>query len=945
MIKPDSNSYTENETLEHNGTLSNGLLHSIIQFSPCATAVFDTDMICIACNDRFLRHYKLPRKGTVGLSHYETFPHLPCHLREVHQRVLRGSIESEDYSFFELEDGSTFYSCWECRPWYNEQGKIGGLILYIQALSDDQQAKFILREEKKRAEQDKKKLETVLANVNSGILAIDMKGTLIHANDAMARILGYSNKTEIPDQEALAISSMQFFSYPERIELPVNEWPLRRLYRNKTLQNMKCILHRLNTGTERIIEHYGSIIESERGFPELALLIATDITEQEQMMRELERSEKLYRTLLEVSPLGMFVIRLSDAKILNINSATCKMHGYTREEMLRLQPPDYIAEASLEGSDFFEFHKAMVEGRDYSIITQDRRKDGSEFAVEVFATPIVYQGEPCSLAMVTDITDRLQAEEELRKTKEMAEQQQAQLEAILGHISNGVAVFDTTGKQIYANEAQLKIFDIEDIDEETIDWKFIADHFSVRTHPDGKDLNSDEWPAPRVLADNKVNGELFQICRKDTDFERVVMMSGTPVHNAQGEVTFAVIASIDITERIEREKQDKILQKNMEQTQRLESLGVLAGGIAHDFNNLLMAIIGHADLALLELPLHSPVTEDIESIKSSSHRAADLCTQLLAYSGKGKVEESTYSITMLVQEMIQMLKTCISKTCILNLNLDPDLPLTQGDSSQMRQIIMNFVLNAAEAMDGFDGTITISTGIQNCSLADFKTGYVVQPEKPGQYVWMEVSDTGTGMDKETLNRIFEPFFTTKFSGRGLGLSAVLGIIRAHNGGLRVHSTSGAGTTFRVYLPAEETAPYAEMKPNEPSQLHNWEGKCRILLVDDEESVRNISDRHLRTLGIETLIAGNGKEAIELYSRFGKNIDLVILDLTMPQMSGEATFYELKKINPAVKVILASGYNESDIAPRFSEGEIAGYLRKPYTIQTLDTALAPLLKDH
>ncbi len=389
------------------------------------------------------------------------------------------------------------------------------------------------------------------------------------------------------------------------------------------------------------------------------------------------------------------------------------------------------------------------------------------------------------------------------------------------------------------------------------------------------------------------------------------------------------------------------MQERLQQAQRLESLGVLAGGIAHDFNNLLMAILGHADLAMQELSPLSPVLEDVEAIRKSSVRAADLCAQLLAYAGKGKTEEKSFSISELVDEMSNMIKTCISKKCILNMQLEKALPLVNGDPSQMRQIILNFVLNASEAIGERSGVINVSTGAMQCSGDYLSDGYLIQPLESGLYVTIEVSDTGCGMTQETLSRIFEPFYTTKFTGRGLGLSAVMGIIRSHGGGLRVYSEPGKGTTFKVLLPAVEgEADRETLKPGSKSGSGGeWRGAGTVLLVDDEESVRAISAKLLNLLGLEVLIAENGLQALDIYREKQKDIDLVILDLTMPKMDGAETFRGLRAIDQDVKVVLASGYSEKDVATRFAGKKLSACVQKPYSLDKLREILPPLLDEN
>jgi len=396
---------------------------------------------------------------------------------------------------------------------------------------------------------------------------------------------------------------------------------------------------------------------------------------------------------------------------------------------------------------------------------------------------------------------------------------------------------------------------------------------------------------------------------------------------------------LDVTERKKREEEKRKMEQQLQQTQRLESLGILAGGMAHDFNNILMGIMGHADLALDELSPLSPARECLTEITDASKRAADLCRQMLAYAGQGRFESRDISLHALIDETLHMLKTCISKKCRLNLNLKKELPSVHGDPAQLRQILMYLVINASEAIGERSGVITISTGAMECSEEYLEDGYVVESMEPGIYVWVEVSDTGCGIERESMGRLFEPFFTTKFTGRGLGLSAVVGIVRAHNGALRVCSEVGQGATFKVLFPAVAASEQAVLTSDPKA---DWRGEGTVLLVDDEETVRTVSSKLLRRLGLNVLLAEDGRQAVELYREGRSEIALVLLDLTMPHMNGEEAFRELRKLNPDVCVILASGYSETDVGGRFAGKGLAGCLQKPYTLNKLRGLLSDIL---
>jgi len=401
-----------------------------------------------------------------------------------------------------------------------------------------------------------------------------------------------------------------------------------------------------------------------------------------------------------------------------------------------------------------------------------------------------------------------------------------------------------------------------------------------------------------------------------------------------------LLAVTDINERKWAEDKRLQLERHMQQTQKLESLGVLAGGIAHDFNNLLTIILGNASLALDELPPNSPAHDGLRAIEKTSLRAAELCRQMLAYSGKGRFVIEDILLDDLIGEMISLFKASISKKAILNLNLKESLPSMRGDPSQIRQVVMNLVINASEAIGEQSGVVTISTGIMECTRDYLSEAYLNENLSEGTYIWLEISDTGSGMDYETQQRIFEPFFTTKFTGRGLGLSAVLGIVRGHRGALRVYSEPGQGTTFKVLFPIAQKKRKSVVQPNiKPSE---WRGVGTVLLVDDEESVRSLGTRMLERIGFQSLVATDGQEALELYEARSKDIVLVLLDLTMPCMDGEEAFQHLRKINSKVRVVMTSGYTETEIAPRFAGKRLCGFLQKPYTLDTLTKCLRDVL---
>ncbi len=383
----------------------------------------------------------------------------------------------------------------------------------------------------------------------------------------------------------------------------------------------------------------------------------------------------------------------------------------------------------------------------------------------------------------------------------------------------------------------------------------------------------------------------------------------------------------DVTESRRAEEARERMQSNILHAQKLESLGVLAGGIAHDFNNLLVGMLGNSELALMDIPADSRARTYLKDVVLSAQRAAELCMQMLAYSGKGKFVVRVLDLNEIVREMLSLLKVSISKKAVLKTRLSAVAPLFEGDATQIRQILMNLITNASDALNDEPGVITITTGVTG-SDANYLENSTLSNELPeGNYTFVEVSDSGGGMDADTIERIFDPFFTTKPAGRGLGLAAVSGIIRGHRGAVRIYSELGRGTSFKVLLPAIEKSEATETSPEFEVEIKHGSGV--ILLVDDEHAVRRVAKRVAERAGFSVLEAANGQEAVDVFRERHQEIVLVLLDMSMPVMSGEEAFRILKTIDPSVPVVLSSGYNEQDATTYFVGKGLAGFLQKPY----------------
>lgn len=394
----------------------------------------------------------------------------------------------------------------------------------------------------------------------------------------------------------------------------------------------------------------------------------------------------------------------------------------------------------------------------------------------------------------------------------------------------------------------------------------------------------------------------------------------------------------DITGRKQAEEEKMVLEQQVQHSQKQDSLGQLSGGIAHNFNNILGIIIGYCDLTKRNF---ETADKNIPMIEKAAERAAELCRQMMAYAGKDKLSITKVNIATQVDETIVMLKSTLPQNAVIKTNLSASIPMIEGDVSQLNQVVMNLIINASEAIGIAQGEVNVS--LDKIEIIAGKTfeDYNGNPTPPGEYVCLEVTDNGSGMDETTLSKLFEPFYTTKFTGRGLGMSAVLGIIKSHGGVLQLFSQPGQGTTFKVFLPALLNEPTGD--ENQSSSSESWQGSGTILLVEDEDEVRFIAKELLKMFGFTVLEAVNGKEALEVYQKNAADIMLVFTDIGMPVMDGYELIEKLKNLKPELPIIISSGYGDADVKVRIGSDNIAGIASKPYSTDTLRELLQSVME--
>jgi signal transduction histidine kinase/CheY-like chemotaxis protein len=408
-----------------------------------------------------------------------------------------------------------------------------------------------------------------------------------------------------------------------------------------------------------------------------------------------------------------------------------------------------------------------------------------------------------------------------------------------------------------------------------------------------------------------------------------------------GEIVGVTIIISDITERKRAEEERRKLEVRMKDSQRLESLGILAGGIAHDFNNLLVAILGNADLALRDIAPEARYRGWVERIKLGARRASELTDQMLIYAGEGTQPEEPLDLNALVVEMGKLLRVSISKKVALNCECHGEVPFVIADPSQMRQLVMNLIINASEAIGDENGAVTIRVSEVDVDEEVASRILVGGDLPPGRYVSLEVADTGCGIEAVARSRLFDPFYTTKFAGRGVGLAAVLGIVRSHRGAIEVQSQVNQGATFRVLLPAVDGSVAARLD-HRGSRRRDSRGSGTVLVVDDEEDVREIAREMLEREGFTVITVEDGREAVRSFEAISEEIDAVLLDLSMPQMDGGEVLREMHRLRPEARVILCSGYREGRVRELCDGAGQVSFLRKPFDSEALVGALRKAL---
>ncbi len=762
--------------------------------------------------------------------------------------------------------------------------------------------------QQRQAERQLRLQSLVLNQIQDSVTITDLQGIVTYVNEAQCHTLKRT-RSELLGQPVSNYGDSAFHgaTQPEIIHHTLTQG----IWRGE-------VANRNSHGQEIAMDCRTRLIRDEAGQPVAMCGIGTDITQRRKMEESLRESEAKYRTLYETMSQGVLYQR-ADGVLIDANNAALKMFGVTRDEFLRRRSEDPQWQAVREdGSPMpVEEHpsvKALATGRPVRDVVAGvlNPRTQSQVWMEVNAIPEFLPGETSPHRVVVtlhDITQRKETERALRDS-EIFLRQTERIARVGGWEANPHTDHLRWTEGIY------------DIIEAPRDYR--------PSLSEGIKFFEAEY-IPVILDCLKnclATGEPFLVeCPAVTVHEKRLWTEVRGLMSVVEKGNAYVIGTLqEITQRKEAEEERLRLEAQVLHTQKLESLGILAGGIAHDFNNILAGILGYADLARARLPAAEPAREDLNVIKRAVQRAADLTRQMLAYAGQGKFVVEPVDLSQIVEDARQILEVSVSKKATLRFQLSRNLPAIQADASQIYQVVLNLVVNASEALGDNTGTISISTDALYYEVLEHAHAVLGSELPSGRYVELKVVDTGCGIDEGSLQKLFDPFFTTKFTGRGLGLAAVHGIVRGHHGAIRVISQPGHGSTFQVLFPACDV----EISTTaEPRVAATWQGRGTVLVAEDEVLLRHSVQRMIEMAGFQVLAAGDGEEAVELYRQHHQDIVCVLLDLTMPKMGGEETFSALQEIHPGLPIILTSGYREEHACEPFSGRHLAGFLQKPY----------------
>ena len=650
------------------------------------------------------------------------------------------------------------------------------------------------------------------------------------------------------------------------------------------------------------------------------LNIARDITEYNQMQDSLRVSEERFRLFMDNSPTIAW-IKDEQGRHVYLSKTYQQRFGVTLKDYR--DQTDYEL-WSPECAEQFRKNDLCVLSTNLPIevIEETENSDGSKCYWLSTKFPFIDpSGQKFVAGIASDITDRKVAEEKLAESEK-------KYRLMVESAGDSISVMDFEGKMLTVNPTACRMLGY------TYDELISLSADKIDAKPE--EINGN---ALTLMETGYYSGE-SEFVRKDGSTvpvsidARKILWEGHPA-----------ILSIcrDITDRKKSESERLELERQLLHAHKLESLGVMAGGIAHDFNNLLQSILGNMELATSTLESESESQKHIFYATKAAKRASHLTNLMLTYAGKGFVTKKNLNLNDMIREYIDLLRSAATTSVAIKLSLFAELPDVRANEAQIQQILMNLISNGSESIDSLDGCISISTGVTTCDHQYLDATLLHENVIPGNFVYIDVSDNGCGMGKDTLKRLLDPFFTTKFTGRGLGMSVVMGILKSHGGTLLVDSEPGRGTAIRVLLPVLDTftpaVALAAVSSFDDARMSLDEAFSGVaLVVDDERHVLKTCAKMVELAGFRVITAHDGLDAVATYREYQDEIDLVLMDLTMPKMDGLTAMAGIYEIRPDIKVILASGFNQEELSERITGKAPSGFIRKPYSMSVLSAEL-------
>ncbi len=790
---------------------------------------------------------------------------------------------------------------------FDSKGKLQKLRGYLIDITKQFEAEKALRASEEH-------FRSLIENSHDCFALYNKDGIIKYISPAVKKILGYAPKALINTSSFDLIYNKDKALASKKFKTIMTS-PGKSSNFNIRSFNKKREIVWLNTTMTNLLEN-----------PSVSAIVVNfnDISEQVEIERELKVSEESYRGLFDNATEAIYILD-QNSVFLDVNKSAEKMYGYKKDYLIG-NTPEIVSAPDKNDMEKVSSHiESAFKGGSPTFEFWGKNKSGFVFPMEVHLSLGNYFGKKVIIAFAQDITERKKAEDTLKISEKSYR-----------------GLFDNATDAIYIQNFEGKFLDVNKTVEKIYGYSrsyLIGKSPAILSAPGKNDLEHVGKLIQKTVEGQPQSFEFWGIRKNGEIFPKEVRLKRGIYFGQDAMIAFAQ----DISARKQAEEERVKLEAQIQHTQKLKSLGVLSGGIAHDFNNLLTGILGNVGLAELELPKTSPALANLKRIETSSIRAADLCRQLLAYSGKGKFVVKALDLNEVVEEMGSLLVTSISKKVVLKYNFYDDLPAVEVDTAQIRQVIMNLIMNASDAIGKKSGIISITTGAMKCKDAYLHTTFLNDNLTEGVYVYIEVSDTGSGMDKETQAKIFDPFFTTKFTGRGLGLAAVLGIMRGHNGAIKIYSEPGKGTSFKVLFPCSNKTASPLSTGSEEAQP--WKAEGTILIIDDEDTIRALGRQALEKAGFKVITAADGREGIKIFKKEKKSITAVLLDMTMPHMSGEETFREMRLLDKNVKVLLSSGYNEQEATNNFTGKGLAGFLQKPYRASDLIEKLKDVINNN